>query len=458
MHYKLFGWLIVALACGVGSSFIVKAMWQGENVNPPSATGGTLTQILVAKTDLAPGSELGPQNIRFDLVPENKIPRDAIFHYEGIAGRKVVGHVARNKPISLFDLEMKIETSTRESSFIPPGFSVVPIRIENVTSGGTFSNLGAILKLEDIISSGDRVSLSVLLEERASRQSDSIDPAPQRIVSKPLVENVAIYSVQTELLPHDGDQLKKTPIVSVLLDREKTNQVKVAMNEGKLRMTLTQGNAGLDSPRPGQNTDSTPIAVNILSNLGRFRAESSPKSPDDSQQKSGSNAQVLPVPSPILSSSPKSTPVTHAEKTAVSAVGTQNVAVKKAVSSSPKTEENHAAVKENEQSTGQSATASSNGSFLNRSPLKKQNESTVVETPKQTGTAPKATKAPQEKDRIQESNNGFRPRPASNSELLPTREIQALRPASFSPRGVPAVAVPRGGLRVVEENGVGFNF
>ncbi|MDO5567178.1 MAG: hypothetical protein Q4G59_11020, partial [Planctomycetia bacterium] len=136
-----------------------------------------------------------------------------------------------------------------------------PIRIENVTSGGTFSDLASILKLEDVVSAGDRVSLNVLLEERVAKQGDSLDQSLQRIVSKPLVENVSIYSVQTELLPHDGDHLKKIPIVSVLLDREKTNQVKVAMREGKLRMTLTQGKASSESIAPGQPADSAPIAV-----------------------------------------------------------------------------------------------------------------------------------------------------------------------------------------------------
>ncbi|MDD3587911.1 MAG: Flp pilus assembly protein CpaB [Thermoguttaceae bacterium] len=435
MHYKLFAWLIVALACGVGCSFVVKAMLQGDSAKAPLTANGPQTQIMVAKADLTPGTELGPQNIRFDLVPEDKVPQNAIFRYEGIAGRKVVGNIARNKPISRFDLEMKVESSNHEASFIPPGFSVVPIRIENVTSGGTFSDLASILKLEDVVSAGDRVSLNVLLEERVAKQGESLDQPLQRIVSKPLVENVSIYSVQTELLPDTSDRLKKIPIVSVLLDREKTNQVKVAMREGKLRMMLTQGKASKESLVPGRPAEAAPIAVNILSNLGQFRT--------DSPQKSSGTPQGTAVSAKVQTGK------------AVSSIETPHTVVKPGIAPASQVTEKRAEVKV---AADAPATASSNATFLNGSSHKKQKESTVVETPKKPEATPKASKAPQEKERIQESNNGFRPRPASNTESVPAGQFHVLRPASLLPQQLPAVTAPRSGLSIAEENGVGSNF
>ncbi|MDO5567179.1 MAG: hypothetical protein Q4G59_11025, partial [Planctomycetia bacterium] len=104
------------------------------------------------------------------------------------------------------------------------------------------------------------------------------------------------------------------------------------------------------------------------------------------------------------------------------------------------------------------ATASSNATFLNSSSLKKQKESKVVEAPKKPEVAPQTPKAPQEKERIQESNNGFRPRPVNNTETLPAGEFHVLRPTSLLPQRIPAVAAPRSSLSIAEENGVGSNF
>ena len=293
MHYKSMGLLILALFCGIVCSMAVKQIFIAPSKsNQPLDATVPQVQILIAKKDLVAGTELTPQNVRFAAYPENKAPKDAIMRYAGIEKRRVVRSVAKNEPISLFDLEIESEIKESDTLFVPPGHVVVPVRIEGVTSGIGFGDIYRFLKLEKLLLPGDKVVLSTVQEEAAADGANK-SGSPLKLVLKTLVDGADIYKITTETTPSAGGSLKKTSVISVLLNRENAEQVKNAAKDGKLRLTLMEKKApesgqmalspgGLNS-NTGFNRMSAPAASSLQGNAIPFRLQPGVQNGTDSE-------------------------------------------------------------------------------------------------------------------------------------------------------------------------------
>lgn len=245
MNPKTWFLLIVALVGGVGAALCVKSIFFAEpteQVVDENAGIGTKERTLVANFDLPSGTELTAQNVRFDLLPESQIPRDAIFSFEGFSGRKTLNDLKAGTPITLYDLVLDEETETSETSFVPPGYSIVPIEIQTAVNAKGGRNFLKTTPLDRMIKAGDVVDLAVVKEDSGSVAAgdSSLAAAPvrrPRLTTTRIVENVDVFAVSDEktFAADDGAQ-KRVSIVSVLLSAEQREIVRKASEEGKIKV------------------------------------------------------------------------------------------------------------------------------------------------------------------------------------------------------------------------------
>ncbi|MDO5581569.1 MAG: SAF domain-containing protein [Planctomycetia bacterium] len=251
MQYKLAIYLIVALVLGVFSSLAVKKAMFTEDVKQQVVRKGPTVNVLVAKTDLIAGSEFTAQNIRFDSIPESIIPRDAIFTTDGILHRKAAGDIPKDAVITLFDIKMPQKGEKEDAiTFIPPGYSVVPIQIDSVSNTESGGDISDYLKLDEVIKVGDKVELSVVQREESENKRGALP----KLVVRTIIPSADVYKVFTELRASDnGAAPHRFSILSVLLDENGIKQVKKAVSTGRIRLSVLKKDKVFPIEQPLQN-------------------------------------------------------------------------------------------------------------------------------------------------------------------------------------------------------------
>ena len=228
--------LIVALVAGFVTAYAIKAVCFVEE-EPQAIDNGVLSglteQLLVANGDLAAGSELSALNVRLELTPEEKVPRDGIFSFNGVSGRKITRDLKAGEPVSLYDLEELEQGETASAGFVPPGCSIVPIVISSATKENGNRNYLKTTKLNKMIKKGDAVDVLVVKEV----PSKSGPVALPRLATETVAENVSVFDVSDENR-FGADGAVRVSTISALLTSDQLEKVRVASEEGKIRVVL----------------------------------------------------------------------------------------------------------------------------------------------------------------------------------------------------------------------------
>ena len=158
--------LLVALLTGGAAALGVKSIFFVEEEPAVEvADSGETTPILVANVDLPVGSELTAQNVRLTLASEKEIPHEPTLTFSDAVGEITTRDLKAGEPISLFDVAVAEETAAPETSYIKPGYSIVPIEIQTATKAGGGRDFLKSTKLEKILKPGDVVDLAVVKED-----------------------------------------------------------------------------------------------------------------------------------------------------------------------------------------------------------------------------------------------------------------------------------------------------
>ena len=251
--------LIVALVAGFVAAYAIKSVCFVEN-EPQAVDDGTLSglteQLLVANGDLSAGSELSALNVRLELTPEEKVPRDGIFSFNGVSGRKITRDLKDGEPVSLYDLEELDQEETSSTGFVPPGCSIVPIVISSATKENGNRNYLKTTKLNKMIKTGDVVDVLVVKEVR----SKSGPVALPRLATETVAENVSVFDVSDESR-FGADGAVRVSTISALLTADQLEKVRIASDEGKIRVVLHDESAA--EPEPSANVATSPNGVSV---------------------------------------------------------------------------------------------------------------------------------------------------------------------------------------------------
>ena len=236
MNWKTWSLLLVALLAGLAAAYVIKGIFFVERdvvQNANKTEFCVKEQLLVANGDLPAGTELSALNVRLALTPEEEIPRDGIFSFRGVAGRRIIRDVRDGEAITLYDLQELEQQTESTTAFVPPGCSIVPIEIVSATKENGNRNYLKTAKLNQMVKTGDAVDLLVIKDD-SSRADASVLP---RLTTEILSSNVSVLSV-TDENRFGTEGLVRSSVITMLLRSEDLERVRKAYEEGKIRVEL----------------------------------------------------------------------------------------------------------------------------------------------------------------------------------------------------------------------------
>ncbi|MBR2004660.1 MAG: Flp pilus assembly protein CpaB [Thermoguttaceae bacterium] len=263
MNLKTWLLLLVALLTGGAAALGVKSIFFVEEEPAVEvADSGETTPILVANVDLPVGSELTAQNVRLTLASEKEIPREPTLTFSDAVGEITTRDLKAGEPISLFDVAVAEETAAPETSYIKPGYSIVPIEIQTATKAGGGRDFLKSTKLEKILKPGDVVDLAVVKEDKSATAAPGIAHPRRRLITETIVAGVEVFSVSdaTRFSQETGDA-ERASTVCIQLSEEQLTAATKAAEQGRVKLVVRDEETEL-----GVADASAPLAID--GNLG----------------------------------------------------------------------------------------------------------------------------------------------------------------------------------------------
>ena len=264
MNLKTWLLLLVALLTGGAAALGVKSIFfvEGEPTVEEVVGTGETTPILVANVDLPVGTELTAQNVRLTLATEKEIPREPTLSFSDAVGEITTRDLKAGEPISLFDVAVAEETAAPETSYIKPGYSIVPVEIQAATKAGGGRDFLKSTKLEKILKPGDVVDLAVVKEDKSATAAPGIAHPRRRLITETIVAGVEVFSVSdaTRFSQETGDA-ERASTVCIQLSEEQLAAATKAAEQGRVKLVLRDEETEL-----GVADASAPLAID--GNLG----------------------------------------------------------------------------------------------------------------------------------------------------------------------------------------------
>ena len=216
MNWKTWAPLVLATVLGLiaakaGHDVIIRA-------NRAGAPLGSFTFVIVAKSDLNPGSSLSEADLTTVPMPSDTLPRTAFQKTTDLVGRVLVLPVVKGQAI----LEAFLAPAGSDAglqALVPPGMRALSIEI-NESSG-----------VAGLLLPGSHVDVVSTLADDTQRQP----------VARLIVQNATVLAVGHKLHPptkKDDDDTPRPKTVTLLLMPRDVEAIELAGSAGKLRLVL----------------------------------------------------------------------------------------------------------------------------------------------------------------------------------------------------------------------------
>lgn len=241
--------LAVALLTGVG----LAAGTYSYLKNVPEKTVKVPTRhVVIARADLALGSELDADDVQAAEWPMGSIPEGAFENTTDVIGRGLISSVVKNEPILPGKLASK-EAGSGLPPIIPPGKRAVSVQVNEVISVAGYVLPGTMV---DVLATASPTS------------------RPEDMTSKVVLTQVPVLTAGTRLEQDqkDGKPVQVT-VVTLLVTPEEAERLALASSEGKihlaLRNPLDQDSPRTSGVRPGMLLGSAPPPVKVRAGAPR---------------------------------------------------------------------------------------------------------------------------------------------------------------------------------------------
>jgi Flp pilus assembly protein CpaB len=239
--------ILIALGCGliasIGISQVVERRGGGE-----APTVQTMP-IYVAMSDVRIGDELGPQTIKLEEWPVDKVPEGAITDAAQLEGMCPRQPLFAGEPIiaaKLADRDSIQNTAKR----IPSGYRVMSVKVDMASS------------VSYLVNPGDRVD--VLAYTRSSR-----GPGSHAQVILGNVEVFAINDIIDREIDGEGNTIQ-AKTVSLLVLPEQAKKLLLFAQQGKLSLSLRNPNEEGTTEEADEMLAGAPPEVNPLPLMNNF--------------------------------------------------------------------------------------------------------------------------------------------------------------------------------------------
>lgn len=206
--------LVVALMAGGGLAAGTYSYLQ----NVPVKTVGMPTRpVVVARANLALGTELRAEDLVASQWPEGSIPEGAFSDVSQIVGRGLIASVVTHEPILPGKLASK-EAGSGLPPIIPAGKRAVSVKVNEVIGVAGYVLPGTVV---DVVTT----------------QSPTM--RPEDMTSKVVLTQVPVLTAGTRLEQEgkDGKPMQVT-VVTLLVTPEQAERLALASSEGKIHLAL----------------------------------------------------------------------------------------------------------------------------------------------------------------------------------------------------------------------------
>ncbi len=245
--------ILIALGCGRVASIGISQVMRGGN-EPTDSKQIEMTKIYVALNNLDISDKLAPENVQLVEYPSAKLPDGAITKWDNLKGKYARTWIAKGQAILT---SMIMEEPGLD--IIPQGYRAMPIKVSaDMVSG--------------LVKPGDRVDIMVIL-----RAGSEVKFTTARTV----LHNVRLLAVNDQIeRVTEGGETHSVKTVNVIVKPEQALKLFLAMDVGKLRLSLRRGDETI-------NDGDDAIDLRTLIGGGSQEADEKPTTPppDESQPK-----------------------------------------------------------------------------------------------------------------------------------------------------------------------------
>jgi pilus assembly protein CpaB len=206
--------LLVALLTGGGLAAGTYSYLQNVPVRTVSVPTRT---VVIARGDLALGTELKADDLHAAEWPADAVPEGAFASPSEIVGRGLIQSVVRNEPILPAKLASK-EAGSGLPPVIPPGKRAVSVKVNEVISVAGYVLPGTFVDV-------------VATQSPTARQED--------MTSKVVLGKVQVLTAGTRMEQDqkDGKPMQVT-VVTLLVTPEEAERLALASSEGQIHLAL----------------------------------------------------------------------------------------------------------------------------------------------------------------------------------------------------------------------------
>jgi pilus assembly protein CpaB len=202
---------IVALALGLLVSSIVYNKLGAKNQGGPIQG----VDVLVASKDLAVGSKINNDDVKFVRIPDGSVPANAMRQKTNVLERGVILPISAGE----FILPSKLAADKAGAglpALIPPGMRAMSVRVNEVVSVAGF------------VLPGTRVD--VLLTGKSTGSNDD--------QTTTVLENVAVLATGQKLERNSAGDPENAAVITLLVSPDDAQKLTLASSQGKIQLSL----------------------------------------------------------------------------------------------------------------------------------------------------------------------------------------------------------------------------
>lgn len=218
MRWKNWLPLIVALVFGLVAAKVARDMIVRGGTSAGTGTGG-MTSVVVAKVDIAPGTELTEDVLTMSQVSASPAPRRSFSAVSELVGSVTQIEIPRGTEI-VTPMLAAGGSGTGLQALVPPGMRAISIEVNE------FSGVGGMLV------PGSRVDVLVTLPSKE---------AGGEPISRTIVQNVKVTAVGQQLARGDGKIDDHFKSVTLVTTPEQAEAIELATTNGRPRLVLRSG-------------------------------------------------------------------------------------------------------------------------------------------------------------------------------------------------------------------------
>ncbi len=219
MRAKSIFLLLLALGCGLVASIGITQVMATRHPAGPATV--ETEAIFVAMKDIAMGDPLTAQMVKLEPWPKDKVPAGALTRLEDIEGRRPKGPIPAGSPIVDNLLLGKGITEAGAGAAIPPGFRVVPVKVDPVMGSA------------NMMRPSDRVDVLVHVKQ---------DPAKgiPKTFTRTILQDIKVFAVndQFDVASAGGDKSVAAKTIWLLVTPEQAQTVMLATELGQVRLVM----------------------------------------------------------------------------------------------------------------------------------------------------------------------------------------------------------------------------